>query len=87
MYRGLIISHQLDVDLNDVLLDYEGNSFFKKYKFGLLYVKAGQTEENDYYSNGAYCLALIAEYTYIMFLFRRYQPRSARVSGLFGPNS
>jgi hypothetical protein len=42
---------KLDVDMNDALLDYESKSFFKKYKFGLLYVQAGQIEENDYYSN------------------------------------
>lgn len=50
--RAIITHYQLDVDMNDALLDYENNSYFKKYKFGLLYVQAGQTEENDYYSNG-----------------------------------
>jgi hypothetical protein len=38
--------------MNDALLSYESGNYFKKYKFGLLYVKDGQVEENEYYSNG-----------------------------------
>jgi hypothetical protein len=57
--------------MNDALLDYESKSFFKKYKFGLLYVQAGQIEENDYYSNGTLLLYCGSLYAHIMFLYRR----------------
>ena len=33
------------------LLDFENKSVIRGYKFGILYVKEGQTEENQFYSN------------------------------------
>eukprot|EP00029_Vermamoeba_vermiformis_P011266 TRINITY_DN614_c0_g1_i3.p1 TRINITY_DN614_c0_g1~~TRINITY_DN614_c0_g1_i3.p1 ORF type:complete len:515 (-),score=133.04 TRINITY_DN614_c0_g1_i3:175-1719(-) len=40
-----------DNDLDRTLLDFEHNEINTEYKFGLLYVKNGQTTENEYYGN------------------------------------
>jgi hypothetical protein len=37
------------------LLEFENQIFPTRYKFGLLYVREGQTEENDFYANRMKC--------------------------------
>eukprot|EP00727_Mastigamoeba_balamuthi_P009571 m51a1_g5236 hypothetical protein (1079) ;mRNA; f:325776-335871 len=37
--------------LTDELVHYEEKSFFKQYKFGVLYVRENQTDENEIFSN------------------------------------
>ncbi len=38
----------------DTLIDFEKKTLDSvRYKFGILYCKAGQKEENEWYSNGA----------------------------------
>ena len=34
------------------LIEYDKQMVVRKYKFGILYVKDGQTEENEMFSNG-----------------------------------
>lgn len=38
-------------DLPQRLVDYEAQGIIRRYKFGVLYVKDGQTDENDMFSN------------------------------------
>jgi len=41
----------LDDSIEKKLIEFEKQSIFKRYKFGLLYVKDGQTDENQMFSN------------------------------------
>ena len=39
-------------DLQDELVRYERADIFKKYKFGVLLVRQGQTRDDEFFSNG-----------------------------------
>lgn len=39
-------------DLEEELVNYEDRTTVKNYKFGLLYMKPGQSSENELFSNG-----------------------------------
>jgi hypothetical protein len=43
-----------DLALNTDLLDMERKMIAKNYKFGILYVKEGQTKENEMFANGTH---------------------------------
>jgi len=43
-----------DPALNTDLLDMERKMIAKNYKFGILYVKEGQTKENEMFANGTH---------------------------------
>ncbi len=43
-----------DPALNTDLLDMERKMIAKNYKFGILYVKDGQTKENEMFANGTH---------------------------------
>lgn len=40
----------------DLLIEFEKQEISSKYKFGVLYVKEGQTEEDQFYSNSIHIL-------------------------------
>ena len=40
------------IGIPDLLIQYEASNIITKYKFGVLYVKPGQKDENEFYSNG-----------------------------------
>lgn len=41
----------LEESIEKKLIEFEKQSIVKKYKFGLLYVKEGQMDENEMFSN------------------------------------
>jgi hypothetical protein len=48
---GVHFTQVKDNELDRKLLEFENNEISTEYKFGLLYVKDGQTTENEYYGN------------------------------------
>ncbi len=56
-------------DFPEKLLHYEERNNVVHYKMGVLYAKEGQTEENDFFSNGIYSISIsisISIYFYII---------------------
>jgi hypothetical protein len=53
---GVHFTQVKDNELDRKLLEFENNEISTEYKFGLLYVKDGQTTENEYYGNSKYCI-------------------------------
>lgn len=51
-YTGLRLNDFTSNDVEAQLLKMEQKLLSKGYKFGILYCKQGQTEENDMFSNG-----------------------------------
>jgi hypothetical protein len=51
---GVHFTQVKDNELDRKLLEFENNEISTEYKFGLLYVKDGQTTENEYYGNSKY---------------------------------
>ena len=41
-----------DNNVNDQLIHYDKQEMWTRYKFGLLYVKEGQSDENQMFANG-----------------------------------
>jgi hypothetical protein len=52
-----------DSALNTDLLDMERKMIAKNYKFGILYVKEGQTKENEMFANGTHQIFIVFVYT------------------------
>jgi RAP1 GTPase activating protein 1 len=45
-------------ELTEKLIEYDKQLVVQRYKFGVLYCKEGQTDENEMYSNGTHPLSL-----------------------------
>lgn len=47
-----LIKASHDEEIQEALLKYENSMICKTYKFGIILVKEGQNDENQYFSNG-----------------------------------